>query len=864
MKIFKLFLLISSGLLLFGMLVFSIVVSFYSRNLPTLDALKNYEPRLVTKVFDKDDQIVSEFSTERRVALKPEEMPQTAIDAFVAAEDDEFFNHRGVNPVTFMRAVIVNLSTGRKAQGGSTITQQVARSILLTPEKSYARKIKEIILSFQMERAFSKQEILNIYLNQIFLGSGAYGIEAASQTFFGKPAKDLTVPEAAILAGLPKAPSRDNPIVNPKAAKQRQSYVLRRLLETNRITRDEYDEYKETPVKIFNRNLDNVGQMPYFSEHVRRYLVSKYGTEKVYEGGLKVYTTIDTNSQLSAQRALKTGLIDLDKRIGLRAPIKLLKGPAEIEKFLKDKHQHIVDNEFNYKILSPAGELTPAVELTAPTPLVKGQVYEAVVVEKDIKTKSLIVQVGNLRGLIKKEDYAWAAAANPEEIYKEKIIRNPFNDYKVGHVLGVLVKNPEADPKNPNTQVDFVLSQNPIVQGAMLSYRMPSGELNAMIGGYDFYVTKSEFNRATQAIRQPGSSFKPIVYAAGLEAGLTPATILVDSPIIYNNSGEQTEMEKVWKPGNYSDKFYGDTTLRNSLAFSRNIPSIKLLQHLKVSTVIEFSRKLGIKSPLNADLTLALGGSGMSLEELTGAWGVFANQGRKLPVHFIRKVEDRDGNILEEYKNEGDEQIMHEGNAFLMSSMLQSVVQYGTATVVQEIKRPVAGKTGTTSDYKDALFVGYVPQIITSVWVGFDEDRPIGRNETGNRAPASIWLDYMKDILKDVPVQSFQPPASVVQVQVDSETGDVPNAKTKKRMTEYFVNGSAPGQTWPQDGIPGMSLVPKAGETQGQAAGTGPLASGPAVNRTKVITGNATVNTESTSTGNPDDVGTDELFRNEM
>ena len=323
----------------------------------------------------------------------------------------------------------------------------------------------------------------------------------------------------------------------------------------------------------------------------------------------------------------------------------------------------------------------------------------------------------------------------------------------------------------------------------------------------------------------------------------------------------------MWKPGNYTEKFYGDTTLRNALAFSRNIPSVKLLQHLKVSTVIEFAKKLGIKSTLNPDLTLALGGSGMTLEEHLGAWGVFANQGRRLQTHFIRRVEDRDGNVLEEFKEAEPEQIMHEGNAFLMTSMLQSVVQYGTATNVQSLGRPVAGKTGTTSDYKDALFLGYTPSVLAGVWVGFDEDRPIGRNETGNRAPASIWLDYMKEAMGQTPVAQFPQPESVLQVQIDSETGDVPTAKTKKRMTEFYINGTAPGQNYPDEGIPGLSLVPQPTDknpVKTNPSASGPLASGPKINHTKVITGNTNVAPDSSSNENPDDVGTDELFRNEM
>ncbi len=846
------------GLSIFiGVLVLGIVVGLaaFSGHLPSMDALKNYQPLLVTRLFADDDTVFADYSTERRITIAATELPKVLVQAFVAAEDDEFFSHRGVNPVSILRAFLKDIQAGHKVQGGSTITQQVAKQILLTSEKSLTRKIKELLLAFKIEKALSKDEILSLYLNQIFLGEGAYGVESASQTYFGKHAKDITLPEAAILAGLPRAPSRDNPIQNPKAAKQKQLYVLGRMLAVHAIGPAEHDEAMHAPVQIKSRTTSLDNPAPYYSEHVRRYLVQKYGSDALYGGGLRVYTTMNLKAQLAAQDAIKTGLLALDKRVGLRKPSKYLKNTADRESFLKAQHKSLIEEFYDYQLLTPEGALVSAINLDDPTPIVPNKDYQALVLEKERKTRSIIIGIGNQKGIIKPVDYQWANQANPEELYTEKVIRSPYEQLNIGEVITVVSKATK-NTVTKETREEFSLGQQPLVQGALVSYNIPDGALKSLVGGYDFRVTKSEFNRAIQAQRQPGSSFKPIVYAAALDNGLTPSTIIVDSPIVYRDNDEKTQVEKTWKPDNSTDKFYGDTTLRNALAFSRNVPTIKLLQYLKIPTVIEYAKKLGIKSTLANDLTLAIGSSAVSLDEIAKAEATFANHGKKVHTFFIRRIEDRNGAILEEHQQEPDEELIPEATAFLITSMMRSVVDIGTGTVAQGLKRPVAGKTGTTNDFKDAWFLGFIPQIFTGVWVGFDEDRPLGKNETGGYAAAPIWLQYMKTAAADLPVEDFDPPKSVVQVQVDSETGDLPSAKTKKRYSEYFAEGSAPGQTapapTPSPGAQNPAPTNVAGNSQ--------------VNRTKVITGNPdrpTLEGAPSNSGDAD-VGADELYRNEL
>jgi penicillin-binding protein 1A len=833
----------------FGVAVIGAVtlLATYSADLPSLDSLVHYSPKLVTTIYSKDDKVIASYAQERRIYIPPSETPENVANAFIAAEDDEFYTHSGINPITIARAAWKNFRAGATVQGGSTITQQVAKSFLLTPEKSYKRKLKEVILAFRIEKTLTKEQILNLYLNHIFLGQNSYGIEAAGLTYFGKSAKDLSIAEAAVLAGLPRAPSRDNPAVAPRAAKHRQTYVLGRLLATQKISKSEYEAAVAEEIKIVNTAPGLVSPAPYLAEYIRRELLEKYGEERVNQG-LTVYTTVRLDRQLAAQKSIDLGLREVDKRMGLRRPALHLKTKTDIEAWSAKKHQELVKSFYNFRVIDAQGEIHEPVASDTPTPLEIGKNYLGVVVSKDRAKRALKVQIGNRTGEVLPEDYRWTLEANPDEVYGEKVIRSPIGELQIGDVITVQPR--VLDEKN----LYMKLEQEPVVQGALIAYDVKDGSLQAIVGGYDFTKTGSHFNRAFQAIRQPGSTFKPFVYGAALESGLTPSTIIVDSPIVYHNQDEQTQLESVWKPDNYGEKFYGDTTLRNAIAYSRNIPTIKLLQYLKVPTVIDFARKLGITSKLAPDLSLGLGSSGIGLNEMVGAWSVFANQGRRQNHFAVERVLDWGGNVLEENKSiplVEQTQIIDPKVAFLITSLLRSVVDYGTATIVQQLKRPLAGKTGTTNDYKDAWFFGYSPQLIGGVWIGFDEDRPIGRNETGTRSAAPIWISYMQEAFKDLPVEDFEIPEGIIQVKVDTQTGDVPTQSTQKTVTEYFIDGLAPGQT------------AKVDENSNLAA----LANdGPRVLKTQVITGNPDLSTTtSRPTGAPDSgAGMDDLMRDDL
>jgi penicillin-binding protein 1A len=868
MKSYKKILIVLTSGVLAGLLLMVLAVFMYSRELPSLDAVKNYEPRLVTTVYADNYEVIAEFSTEKRFKIPLAEIPKHVQQAFIAAEDADFYNHSGISLKTIFRAFIKNLIAGRTVQGGSTITQQTTKSILLSPERTYTRKIKEVLLALQIEKQLSKDEILELYLNQIYLGGGAYGIEAAARSHFSKSANELTLAEGAILAGLPQAPSRYSPSRNPSAAKARQRYVLDRMQIEGMISKDEEREAYSTAVKVYKRAFSSSNITPYFTEYVRKYLVEQYGEESVLNGGMKVYTTVNLNAQLAAQNAVQQGLLNLDKRIGFRAVEKRHDSAEAQKEFLEKQHLRILRDYYQFELLTPEGKLDLAVDASEPTPLAIGETYQALVLDKDKKNRDLVVQVGNTKGRISAADYRWAQESAGEDIYAAKNIRDPFNELKKGDLIYVQPKKLEKD------SASFTLDQSPLVQGALISYRVSDGAIHSLVGGFDFF--KSQFNRALQAKRQSGSSFKPIVYAAGLELGLTPSTVIVDSPIVYQDrSEEEAFSQSAWKPNNFNNRFYGDTSFRNALAYSRNVPAIKLLQYLGVKKVVAFSRSLGITSDLNEDLSLALGSSALTLDELVRAWGVFANKGKPLSVHFIKRVEDRNGEVLEEYQPVPTEQIIRPATAFLTTSLLQSVVEYGTGARVSALGRPIAGKTGTTNDYKDASFVGYSPQILTGVWVGFDESRPINRNETGASAAIPIWMAYMQEALKELPRADFEVPASVTRVQVDAQTGGVATASTKKMISEYFEEGTIPGQAkiklesraFTDANMNDTSVVAQSsnyGVEDSNEATTAPI------NHTMVITGNSSFNSDArmqssgTNSSTPIDSSSDDLLRNEL
>ena len=628
---------------------------YFASDLPSIETLKTYTPATVTRFYADNGEIIGEFFTEKRDIISLDRMPFHLVQAFVASEDNRFFQHRGLDYVAILRALLRNMFSGEIVQGGSTITQQVVKSLLLSPEKRFSRKIREAILAYRIEKYLSKEEILHLYLNQIYLGHGAYGVSAAAESYFGKSVEELSLPESAMLAGLPQAPSKTSPSAHPEQARRRQSYVLHRMLEEGFISDRELQGALKAPIQIVSRQNPFLEKAPHFVEQVRKYVEEKYGKETLYQGGLHVYTTVNLEAQRLAQEALESGLKEIEKR----------------------------------------------------------------------------------------QKYPLSEA--------------------------------------PST-----------LEGALISIDVETGYVRAMVGGRDF--KKSQFNRATQARRQTGSAFKPIVYASALDKGYTPSILIVDSPIVFKWG------DKTWKPKNFENKFNGPITFRNALTHSVNTVTVRIAQDIGVEYIRDYAKHLGISSSLNNDLSMALGSSSLSPFELTKAYAVFANQGKSFRPFFIKKILDRNGNLIEEnlplfYPDESrnHEQIISPQTAYVMTRLLEGVVQQGTGWRAKTLGRPAAAKTGTTDQFYDAWFIGYTAETLTGVWVGFDDERSIGENETGSRAASPIWVAFMMNVLKDKPVRDFPAPEGIEFIRVDPKTGAA--STHKQAFLECFKGGTGPTQT---------------------------------------------------------------------
>ena len=751
-----------TSLILIVVLLGSGAYGFYrvTRNLPHISSLKDYQPSIVTTLYADDDSPIAEYYLERRIVVPLEKIPQTLIDAFVAAEDARFFEHEGIDFFGILRALWKNIKARGIVQGGSTITQQVTKSLLLTPERSYTRKLREAILAYRIEKYLSKKEILFLYLNQIYLGHGAYGVEAAAQNYFSKNVQELELAECAMLAGLPQAPSRYSPYSYPQRAKERQVYVLNRMGAAGYITTNEAAEALAANLDIKARKDWNVGSVPYFAEHIRRYLEEKYGQEVLYREGLQVYTTVNVAYQRNAQQAIRKGLYDLDKRQGYRGPLGHL-APEEIETFFQNMKESAEGNS-----------------------LEKGAVAKGVVIEVSREEKKASIRLNEGVGTLPVENMEWARTPNPEIAYGTVKISDPTKVLKIGDII--LVRLIEQDAKAGSWIL--ALEQEPDAQGALLCMENGTGHVKAMVGGLDFKI--SQFNRAIQSRRQPGSSFKPFTYAAALDKGYTPSTIIIDSPIIYTDD----QMDWKWKPKNYKEKFYGPTLFRTALIFSRNVVTIKIVRDIGIDYVIDYARRFGITAPLSRDLSLALGSSGLSLIELTNAYSVFANLGELVSPVFITKILDRHGNLLEEHKTQ-KERVLDKDTSYIMTHLLQEVVKFGTGWRAKALKRPNAGKTGTTNNLQDAWYIGFTPEYVTGVWVGFDDDRTLGKYETGSRAASPIWVNFSRKILEKEPVKVFTVPENVVFARIDPETGELANPSDEKAIFEAFKEGTAPTKT---------------------------------------------------------------------
>lgn len=802
------------------------VLWYFSRQLPKLISVEDYKPPVVTQVYTSGDNppvLIGEFyGKERRYLVPYEKIPKIVVQAFISAEDDQFFEHSGINVVSIIRAGIANFRAGHVVQGGSTITQQVAKSLLLTPEKSLLRKIKEVILSSRIEQNLTKQQILYLYLNQIYLGHGAYGVQAASRSYYQKDVSELTIAEAAILAGLPQAPSKYSPILNSQKAKDRQRYVLRRMAANGFITEAQLNEALGQPIKIYHDDDINLKYAPYLIEHVRRYLVEKYGEDSLYEGGMTVLLPTSVQLLKAARSSIIRGLDEVDKRIGFRGPVQQLATNEDIEKFLRDERAKLIVQKLGYEFLMPDGRLDLVEAMrgagiqSESALLETNRKYEAVVTSIDDTKKVAGVMIGAIKAEIPMDKMLWARLArdekNPQALRPEPKL--PSKVLKKGDVVWVNLV--EVSPKG----VIVGLDQQSQVQGALFSIDVKTGAVLAMEGGYDF--TQSEFNRAIQASRQPGSSFKPIIYSAALEKGYTPASIIVDSPIVYND-GDSGK----WKPSNFEEKFYGDTTFRQALIKSRNVPTIKIVQALQVPFVIDYAKRLGITGQFNADLSISLGSGSVDLVDLTKAYALFPRLGRKVNPTFISSVKDRAGQVLEEKSLEvsilptkiptvmaevpspvssgtpevsfpqypladDPDQVLDPRVSYVMTHLMKEVITYGTGHAAQGLGKPAAGKTGTTNDYLDAWFMGFTRHVVTGVWVGFDNHRSMGPGETGAKAALPIWLEYMREAVKNYPSEDFQVPSGVVFASINPVTGKLATPNSSSAIQEVFIEGTQP------------------------------------------------------------------------
>ncbi len=703
-------------LILFILIVGSIAGGYFAlaQSVPAISELKKYRSLDGTKVYADDNTLIGEFKIDKGIYIPYSKFPPHLVNAVIAVEDSRFWSHKGLDYIGIARALIVDIMHASVKQGGSTITQQLAKIMFLSPEKTIARKVKEAHLAIKLEKELTKQEILELYLNKVYFGHGAYGVEMAARLYFGKSVTLITLPEAALLTGLIKAPNAFSPYNNLVKAKERQDVVFLRMESEGYITPSQRIEYKKQHIQLSSLRMETEANN-YFLEYIRQQIEQKYGEEMVYKRGLKVYTTIDRKAQVAAQKALREGLRDLDKRKGWRGPV----GHREI----KDLQQDVAQKT---SFSASVGDISTATVLTV-TPN-----------EAMVRTRGII-------GKLALQDALWAANVLDAKTEKAKTLpKLKLTDIlKKGDVIYVRVKS--VSEKN----ISLSLEQEPLVEGAVVALEPETGYIKALVGGFSF--SRSEFNRALLAKRQPGSAFKPIVYAVALQKGYSPESIITDEPVSFRWGAEE------WKPENYDRKFYGSTTLRDALAHSRNIVTVKLVDSIGIDNVITFSKNAGIESNMPRDLTIALGSMSVSPLELTSAFSAFANSGKRFKPISIKYITDSKGSVLEENAPTGYE-LMSPIIASQITSMMKDVITYGTG-MRANIGRAAAGKTGTTSDYKDAWFVGYTPQLIASVWIGYDDmKKSLGSAEVGGRAAAPVWANFMKNALADLPEADFEQP----------------------------------------------------------------------------------------------------------
>jgi penicillin-binding protein 1A len=792
---------------------------YFDRDLPSVEQLRSYRPPQVTKVVCADGTVCAEFFLERRTWVDIDTLPPHVKNAFLAAEDASFYEHEGLDYMGMIRAVLRAPLSGRMT-GASTITQQAVRNLLLTRERKISRKIREWILTPRLEKALTKDEILNLYLNQIYFGHNRYGVEEAALFYFGKHAKELTIAEAAVLAGTPQLPHRINPVTNVVMAKARQQYVLRQLAEHGFLPAHVVAAEMDKPIVLAPRRPPQVG--PYYVEEVRRTLIARYGEQAVLEGGMRVEIAMVPKLQAAADEAVQKGLEAVDRRMGYRGALGTLdpkrfeairtRVAKRIEEAGKRKQDEVLVADLlrltraqptQAEGVPPAGA-EEGIEEQARASAADSEALEAPATEEDAAARAVALQplregmrfIGYVsqvddRGrfaeidLISRKarvDFSSVGWARPRGVGKTTPAPKKMSDVLApGDLVRVRVAKTAPAPAPLETTLD----QIPEVQGAAVAIDPPSRRVVAMSGGYDFAL--SPFNRATQARRQPGSAFKPFVYGAAIESRrFTPLSIINDAPEAIRDPWTG----KVWKPRNYENGFDGPLTLRAGLTRSKNTISVRLIESITPQVVIEFARRAGVRSELPENLTLALGTGEVTLLELTNGYATLHSLGRFADPLLILRVTDASGTVLEEHQASFTESLPPP-TAFMTTSLMQSVVEEGTATAVLELKRPAAGKTGTANEYRDAWFAGYTQDYVAGAWVGFDNHESLGRGETGGRAALPIWLHFMKTAHDGLSVREFDVPPGVEFVRIDPLSGLLAGASVPGRL-EPFLEGTAP------------------------------------------------------------------------
>ena len=752
----------------------------FSKDLPDYSQLQDYEPPVMTRVHAADGSLVGEYARERRLYIPIQAVPKLVINAFLAAEDKNFYEHGGLDFTGIARAGIIylqNYGSSRRPQGASTITQQVAKNFLLSNELSMARKVKEALLALKIERTYSKDKILELYLNEIYLGLGAYGIAAASLVYFDKAVNELTVPEAAYLASLPKAPNNYHPFRQRERAIERRNWVIDRMAESGFVKTADAEKAKRSPLGVTSKPTSaHVFAAEYFAEEVRRELYERYGEKKLYEGGLSVRTSLDTKLQLLARKTFTEGLVKYDEAQGWRGPV------TKID----------IAGDWGVKLAE-----VKALADVAPWRL-------AVVLEVSDQSARIGLQPGRepggfvskerAVGILPLDGTKWAKTGG-KAVAKVSQVVSP------GDVVYV-------EPGKSDGQ--FVLHQIPEVSGAMVVEDPWTGRVLAMVGGFSF--DQSQFNRATQALRQPGSSFKPFVYAAALDNGYTPSTVVLDAPVEI----DQGPGVGAWRPENYEGKFYGPATLRFGLEHSRNVMTVRLAQDIGMPLIAEYAKRFGVYDDLPPYLSFALGAGETTLLRMTTAYAMFDNGGRRIKPTLVDRIQDRYGHTVykhderecvgcagKKWENQPEpslldrrQQVLDPMTAYQITSMMEGVVQRGTATVVREVGKPVAGKTGTTNDEKDAWFIGFTPDVVVGVYLGYDKPRHLGRGATGGHLAAPIVKEFLKVALADKPAAPFRVPPGIKLVRVDLKSGTRAGPGTERAILEAFKPGTAPPDSY--------------------------------------------------------------------